>query len=145
MDKLSKKVAELTRAEWRELGFYYITNDSSEKWELYGSKDGFANFVSILRNFSRREQEYGEHEHLLPHWYLTLTFEPSANITKRGISGKKDDFDKLASYLESLLECSTAGTLIKLHECFEAVCYSMHLHVQAELFDPAILDPQLQS
>ena len=40
--------------EWRELGFYYELEESSNKneWKFYGSKDGLQNFVKILECYT---------------------------------------------------------------------------------------------
>lgn len=144
MDKLSGKAAELTRAEWRELGFYYVSHDGEQKWELHGSKSGLFNLSELLRNFANDNREYGDHEHLLPHWYFTLTASDAFAIDARGISGTPEQLRNFATYFNGkVLSSANSSTVCVSKEIFNTD-YSIEFTVHGDNFDPSSKDPQLQ-
>lgn len=145
MNKLSGKVADLTRQEWQELGFFYDIDEDDSRWDLHGSKSGLLNLPKEIRAFTNKSEVYGEHEHLLPHWYLTISYDEVADINKRGIQGKKADLLALADYLEKTISSSTEKSTIEAHLCITPTNFKMLLHVHGDSFDPSSLDPQLQS
>lgn len=144
MEKLSEKGAEITRTEWRELGFFYESNEELKRWDLYGSKAGLGNLVKLLNQFALREESNGEHEHLGPHWYFTLTSSSSPMLDKRGVWGSPKDFKKLAKLIDSELSLYSVGECIEISDkfCGEAE-FCIALHIKGEAFDSASLDQQL--
>lgn len=145
MEKLSGKVAEMTALEWKELGFFYSSDDVKKRWDLYGSLSGLAKLSEELSNFIKRDEKFGEHEHLLPHWYLTIEYDEAPDISKRGIVGRKHDLLKLRDYLNSISNNLSPQSCISIHSCFEKTSYEMYFHIENDDFDPSSMDWQLQS
>ncbi|TKB45295.1 Imm32 family immunity protein [Thalassotalea mangrovi] len=144
MDKLSGKLAELTSNEWRELGFFYTINETQSEWVLTGSKLGLKNFSDLLHQFSLKEESHGDHFHIEPHWYLTLTSSDEPMIDKRGVWGRPSDFSALAKLISDKLEISSPNDSIVIkNEYAPKAEYSLVIHVKKQDFDPATLDPQL--
>ena len=143
MNELSPKLAEMTREEWRELGFYYIIDNDSKAWNLYGSIDGLSNFITEILKFTERYEVKGEHEHLLPHWYLTLQYDDGFDICRRGLLASKTEFLIFIDILRLRLEEAEVGEIIGLHNHVKSTSYQMYLHIKGADFDPSILDPQL--
>ena len=145
MEKLSGKVADMTAEEWKELGFFYSSDDDMKRWDLNGSLSGVARLSEELNNFSERDEVFGEHEHLLPHWYLTIEYDEVPDINKRGIVGRKLDLLKLRDYLISIPDNLSSQACFSIHSCFEKTTYEMYFHIENEDFDPSSMDWQLQS
>ena len=110
MNKLSGKAAELTRQEWRDLGFYYISSTEQQKWILHGSKVGLLNLCKLVEEFAAKNHPLGEHDHLLPHWYLTLTSCDTFSINSRGISGTPKQLNEFAKIFTKSVQNSSKGT-----------------------------------
>lgn len=146
MEKLSGRVAEMTRQEWRDFGVYYISDDKAQEWHLHGSAAGLVGLAETLERYARgpNRADQSEHEHLGPHWYLTLTTWPEPRLDGRGIWGQPHDFKRLADILRSTLGSSSPGQTHRIREQFaSSTQYSLVLHVESDSFDPASLDPQL--
>ena len=145
MEKLKGKVAKLTVEEWKELGFFYSSDDDKKRWDLYGSLSGVARLSEKLNSFLERDEKFGEHEHFLPHWYLTIEYDETPDIKKRGILGRKLDFLKLRDYLNSISNNFSSQSCVSIHDCFEETSYEMFFHIEDDDFDPSSMDWQLQS
>src|SRR5690606_3316522 len=148
MERLSGPAAEMTRQEWREFGFYYISNDEKREWHLYGSISGLRGLVDALSRYAAnpRNADQAEHEHLGPHFYLTLTTWPEPRLDGRGIWGQPRDFERLAHLLRETLDVATAGQTSVIREHYTPSAeYALTLHIQPTSFDPSSLDPQLDA
>lgn len=145
MKKLSGKVAEMTREEWRGLGFFYSSDDNEKRWDLYGSQSGIARLTEEISTFISRDEIFGKHEHLLPHWYLTIEYDEVPDINKRGIVGRKVDLLKVREYLNSLQNNALTQSCVAIHSCFDQTTYKMYFHIEQDDFDPSSMDWQLQS
>ena len=146
MEKLSGRVAEMTRQEWRDFGVYYISDDEERAWHLHGSKDRLLHFADLLDRYSANPARaaVSEHEHLGPHWYLTLTTHPEARLDGRGIWGQPTDFERLARLLRNAVGQATPGQACRIREQYVPNAeYDLILHVESDSFDPSSLDPQL--
>ena len=146
MEKLSGRVAEMTRQEWREFGVYYISDDEAREWHLHGSASGLVRLAEALQRYAGDPNHAApfEHVHLGPHCYLTVTTWPEPRLDSRGIWGQLHDFERLAGTLRNLLVSSSPGQTHYIREQFVSSAeYSIVLHVESESFDPASLDPQL--
>lgn len=143
MKKLSPKLQEMTKEEWRELGFYYISDDDKGRWDLHGSVNGLSNLISLIESFLAQDEVLGKHEHLLPHWYLTFEFTKAGDVSKRGLVGSKRDFQALNSFLRKQFEEAQKGDVIDLHRFYQSPSYKMFLHIHGDSFDPSSMDPQL--
>lgn len=146
MERLSKQAAEQTRQAWRDFGLFYASNTSSRSWHLHGSRAGLLGFADLLDAFAAKYAGHddSEHEHLGPHMYLTLTAWPTARLDQRGIWGTSPDFRRLAGHLRGILATAQPGDVPVVREsCTPSAEYALCLHVKADRFDPASLDPQL--
>ncbi|MBT1449790.1 hypothetical protein KJ365_02775 [Glaciecola sp. XM2] len=143
MNKLSDKIADLTREEWKNLGFYYISDQANEKWELHGSRTGLSNLCNLLRKFASENREYGDHEHLMPHWYLTFTSLEDFSINKRDIGGKPEQLMRFANFFEKeVSDCRQGATVTVPKDAFNTD-YEITFTVHRDNFDPSSKDPQL--
>lgn len=143
MDKLSGKAAELTRQEWRDLGFHYVSNTEKQKWILHGSKSGLLNLCKLIEEFAARILQFGEHEHLMPHWYLTLTSSDSFSINSRGISGTPEQLNQFSKIFSQSVQASDLEITSCLpKEVFDSE-YAIEYTVHGESYDPSSQDPQL--
>ena len=145
MEKLSGKVADMTRNEWKELGFFYYSDDSEKRWDLYGSQSGIVRLSEEISDFISRDEIFGEHQHLLPHWYLTIEYDEVPDINKRGIVGRKVDLLKVRDFLNSAQNNSSPRSCVAIHSCFDQTTYKMYFHIEQDDFDPSSMDWQLQS
>ncbi|WP_423201100.1 Imm32 family immunity protein [Corticibacter populi] len=146
MEKLSEPLAERTRQEWRDFGFYYISDAEALEWHLHGSKSGLLGLAEALDSYAGNSSNAvpSEHEHLGPHWYFTLTTWPESRLDGRGIWGQPRDFERLASLLREILDVATTGhTYIIRDQYVPSAEYALVLHIQQDSFDPASMDPQL--
>jgi hypothetical protein len=140
----SAEINEVTRREWRELGFFYDCIDSAKEWRIVGSKEQLRRFGKILRDYvaDSRNQVISEHEHYGPYMYLEVGTWTSAEITDHWIAGPLDKLLELAEAIESRIEKANVGDEIKLRDTFSPSSpYELVLEVKAESFDPALADP----
>lgn len=99
---MSGKIKELTKQEWRELGFYYERDDDEKLWKFVASKNEISLFVSLLNAFSNEFKELTEfeHEHYGPYFYLKIMLLDCPGINKNCIYGSYSDMIKLANLIE---------------------------------------------
>ena len=143
MNKLSGNAADLTRAEWCELGFYYVSLEGEKKWELHGSKHGLLKLCALVNKFADENREYGDHQHLLPHWYLALTAIDSFTIDERGIGGTPEQLRNFANFFQNKVFSAKVGSTDSVSKETFSTDYSIEYTVQGDNFDPSSQDPQL--
>jgi hypothetical protein len=146
MENLSALVAQATRREWRELGFYYLCNEQEQAWHLHGSRAGLLTFADRLEDYARSSahSQPSEHEHLGPYFYLTLTTWPESLIDDRGVWGSSADFQRLATMIREACRSAASRQTYRIRERYTAdAAYALLLHFHPDAFDPASLDPQL--
>lgn len=146
MEKLSPGAAQDTREEWRDLGYYYVSDDVAKEWHLHGSAPGLLGFVRSLESYAANPANaaVSEHEHLGPHMYLVLCTSPTAKLNGSGIFGQSSDMLRLAHLVRAGLSTSAPGQVLRVREQFTPSAeYTLCLHVHKHTFDPASLDPQL--
>jgi hypothetical protein len=146
MEKLSPKAAEMTRREWQALGFFYVSDNVSKKWQLTGSKSGLIGFANSLEAYASDPNlaRKSEHEHFGPHMYLKVMTWPDAGIDGKSIRGTQEDIRKLATLIKEKLSVAQPGEEVTLGaEYVEESEYKLVLRVRDESFDPATEDPQL--
>lgn len=146
MEPLSALAAEATRQDWRELGFFYMSDELGQVWHLHGSRAGLRKFADRLDNYARASHVAlnGGHEHLGPHCYLTLTTWLHADVDRTGIRGQACDFERMASLVRDACASIEPGQTSRVREQFATkAAYALILHAHADGFDPAGLDPQL--
>ena len=146
MDILSPKAAEMTRREWRDLGFFYFSDDDVKEWQLTGSKEGLLRFADSLDAYATDPQfaAQSEHDHFGPHMYLKVMTWPDAGIDGRSIHGTQEDIQRLAVLVRQKLSAAHAGEVVSVGSEYVADAeYKIVFRVKEDGFDPASEDPQL--
>jgi hypothetical protein len=146
MNRLSQNTIEVTRREWRELGFFYLCDDNARRWRLTGSVQGLLRFAEIAEEYStnRSFAPVSEHEHIGPHMYLELMTSDKPGIDGHSIHGSQQDIARLAKLVRAKLQAAKPGDQIVISAEYDpAVEYSVVLDVRDDSYDPASEDPQL--
>lgn len=146
MEPLSALAAESTRRDWRELGFFYLSDYFGQVWHLHGSLEGLGKFADRLESYAHSSDAALNrgHDHLGPHCYLALTAWTHADIDKSGIRGQACDFERMAGLVRDACASVEPGQTLRVREQFGTqTAYALILHVHADEFDPASLDPLL--
>jgi hypothetical protein len=142
-----ENLKDATRAEWRELGFYYTQDDQPRSaWRIVGSPAGLANFGAMLVDYVSRPSnaELSEHEHWGPYSYLKVMTSKAAGIDAESIQGTLDDLRRLAGLVASAVRDAKPGEVIALGRAYVGVpSYELVLEVRSADFDPASADPEL--
>jgi hypothetical protein len=144
----SEKVNQITRDEWRELGFFYDFDEKSSRWLLMGSRTGLLKFRDLLIEYANnpRNDSLSEHDHYGPYMYLELMTWDKAEITEHAICGRLPDFRRLAEIVEKKLNLCSVGDRFKVDAAYaENNKAVLEFEIREEDFDPASADPQLQS
>jgi hypothetical protein len=139
----SPEINEITRREWRELGFFYDRDDLAKEWKLSGSKSGLRSFAATLKRYAEdpRNELVSEHEHLGPYMYLEVGTWASPEITEHWIAGPLPELYKVALAIEAWLDSASVGERISLRSTFAPLSpYEFVLEVHADSFDPATAD-----
>ena len=139
----TEKVNEITRLEWRELGFFYDRNTESKEWRVVGSARGLLSFLQELRNYALNpgNAALSEHIHLGPYMYLKIGTWSKPEITDDWIAGPPESFLELAAVAENLIPMARIGQVFKLREVFAPSSqYELLLEVANDEFDPARAD-----
>ena len=147
MKHLSPKLAEQTRQEWREFGFFYSIDDERKEWQLTGSRAGLLKFVAMLLGYASnsRNDVLSEHDHLGPHMYLELMTWSEPGIDGHSIHGTLPDIARLAQLVEAKLAKASPGDSFGVREEYApGAGYSLILRVKEDGFDTSTEDPQLE-
>ena len=142
----SEATNQATRAEWRELGFFYELKSSPACWRIVGSIEGLSNFPLILHLYTQdsRNQTLSEHAHYGPYMYLKVETAESPEIDNRSIRGSLSDLLRLRNLVaEHLQQAQRGGSFVVGHEYSELVTHPLHFEVREDDFDPASADSQL--
>ena len=137
----------VTRREWRELGFFYDCDDNAPRWRLVGSYAGLLKFAEILDAYASnsRNKPLSEHEHYGPYFYLKLMTWEEPEITNSAICGTLADFQRLATMIREKLSSSIAGSIFVLSDEYVAGSGTIEFDVREDGFDPAGADPLLSN
>jgi hypothetical protein len=143
--KLSGSVAELTRAEWRELGFFYDRDDQAKEWRLTGSRQGLLAFATLLEDYSSdpRNVTLSEHDHFGPHMYLEVMTSHEPGLDDHAISGSLPDLARLGRLVRDAVTSAPSRPIVINRQYAPSAEYSLVLNVREDGFDPASMDPQL--
>jgi hypothetical protein len=103
--KLSDATNRATRREWRELGFFYDSDDEARAWRLTGSRAGLLRFRDALRSYVANPTNAleSEHQHYGPYMYLKIATLPNTGFDKDSIHGSLSDLTRLANLVEARL------------------------------------------
>jgi hypothetical protein len=134
------------RSEWRELGFYYESDDQTKEWHFIGSRAGLLRFRDLLLQYvaDSRNEIKSEHEHYGSYSYLEVMTWSEPGMDGHSIHGSLDDLRRLAGIVERKLLSAQPGTIFRIAgEYTEAAEYALILLVREDDFDPAAADPGL--
>lgn len=137
---------EKLRSEWRELGFYYESDDQTKEWHFIGSRTGLLRFRDLLLQYvtDPRNEMKSEHEHYGPYSYLEIMTWSEPGMDGHSIHGSLDDLRRLAEIVEQKLLGAQPGTIVRIAgEYTVAAEYTLILFVREDAFDPAAADPGL--
>lgn len=146
---MTEKLKNITKEDWRKLGFYYERDDMNKKWILVGSKNGLDDFCIILDRYVENGENarIGEHEHIGPYGYLTIMTSKVFNVTSDYICGSLDDLKKLNMILKTEIKATQDQELptVKLIEdsFLHNNDYMIELRLMEYGYDPATADVQL--
>ena len=67
-------IIEDTKAEWRELGFFYDRNDQKKEWLFQGDREGLLKLADLFRRYGKNEKNRSlfEHDHYGPYMYFKV-------------------------------------------------------------------------
>jgi hypothetical protein len=140
----SPEVDDMTREDWRRLGFFYDVDEPALRWILRGSRNGLRGFAARLRAYAddARHARLGEHDHLGPYMYLKLMTADAADLTSSGIAGRLEDFRRLAELLQERVANAAVGDRVRLRSEFApSAHFELELCIEPDEFDPSSADP----
>jgi len=140
---MDPQIKQETRAEWRELGFFYDRDDGAKEWHLVGSRTGLGRFAQLLRAYAGHPGHAmkSEHEHYGPYMYLEIMTWPEAGMNDHSIHGPLDALERLASLVEVKIASLRPGEKAWLREEFAPEAdYTLVLNMRPDDFDPASAD-----
>jgi hypothetical protein len=143
---MDQRTQETTRAEWRELGFFYDRDDGANEWQIVGSRAGLSRFVSLLRSYvaDPRNAQESEHEHYGPYMYLEVMTWNEPGIDAHSIHGTVPQLAKLADLLDEKISMIQTGGRARIREEYApSSAYALVLERRDDAFDPATLDGNL--
>ncbi len=144
----SEATDEAMRRGWRELGFYYESDDEAKHWRFVGSRKGLAKFQKALLAYAADPRNDGdsEHEHYGPYMYLEVMTWREAGVDGHSIHGTTKDLKRLAGLIGDRLVSARPGDHFVIGpEYSPAPEYSMNFDVMEDDFDPASADPDLSA
>jgi len=143
----SEETNRATREEWRELGFYYVTEEEPPGWRFVGSSTGLERLVSLLDEYVRdsRKTTVSEHEHYGPYMYLKVQTSEAPEIDSHSIRGSLADLARLRDLIAGALRAHGPGQSFVIGpEYAESVTFPLRFQVREAGFDPAVADPELR-
>ena len=142
-EKMSnEKINQMTREEWRDLGFYYDQDET--KWIFVGSNSGLQNFCILLEKYAgnKKHNVISEHDHFGPYFYLKITTWDRPVITKDAIYGRLIDFMNLSAIIKGKLNQGKSPFVIDKEYSHENEL-TLLFEIKEDGFDPASIDPLL--
>jgi len=143
---MTQKAKEITKEDWRHLGFFYSTITEEKKWVLTGSPYGLKAFILILNAYVKdpTNKSEGEHIHIGPYGYLKVETRKERSIDKNRITGNSSDINELSKLIEKELIDINIGKRIKVGlQYIKNISYDLELDIREYGFDPATMDSQL--
>ena len=143
---MNADLREETRAEWRQLGFYYERDDVRKEWLLVGSRGGLQRFSQLLSDYAAdpRHDRLSEHEHYGPYLYLEVMTSVEAGVDAHSIHGPLPSIGALARLVEAKIHAMQPGARAPIGELFApSAAYALVLDLREDGFDPASLDSGL--
>lgn len=145
---LSERAKEVTCHEWRELGFYYDSDEEKKKWRVIGAKKGLHRFSELLRQYAKNKgnREISEHENFGPYSYLEIGTWNEPEITEHWIAGPLESLMMLAETIDEAVIKHEIGQSFSLRQAFSPSSpYDLELEIRSENFDPVSEDPNFSN
>lgn len=143
---MDNKLKNITKEEWRQLGYYYEIDEINKKWIIVGSLFGIRNFISQLNEYANnsKNSKISEHDHWGPYMYLKIMTNTDPVINKNCISGSLSDLKRLSEIIDKKLNDNLINTTLEIKEEYSKDCeYSIQFKIMEYGFDPATEDKQL--
>lgn len=140
-----ESVREITRLEWRQLGFHYARNEAGGEWVLTGSRSGLIRLAHILQEYCAdpANARESEHQHYGPYMFLKIMTWRTPGIDRDGIHGTRDDLGRLALLIEKRIAGADPGTDVVISEEYAPSEFRLRFAVREDGFDPASADELL--
>jgi len=143
---MSERLKNITKEDWRMLGFYYDRDDFTKKWIFIGSKNGLEQFAINIEKYAIniKNSQIGEHDHIGPYSYLKIMTSDTFKITKNSICGSLNNLLKLSEKIKEKIKESKENDVFAIDSQFCEECeYSLEFSVKEYGYDPALSDKQL--
>jgi hypothetical protein len=137
-------IDEMLRKEWRELGFYYETNQGKNEWLFVGSKKGLLNFIDCIDEHIEFQKGISDDSHFGPYSYLKLMTWDKPYIDLKLFAGRKGDFENLKKIYLQKIELTNVGDEFVINEEYSSHNSALlRVKVAGNDFDPVSLDSKL--
>jgi hypothetical protein len=143
---MSDNLKELTKEDWRKLGFYYDQDKKERHWHFVGSRDGLLKFATLLDKYCSKPKhaQISEHNHFGPYWYLKVVTMNECLIDENGIHGSIEDLRRLSSVVREVLNRAKPSDRIVIDKEYSNMNkFGIVLEVREDGFDPAREDREL--
>jgi hypothetical protein len=143
---MDERQKEYVRFDWRELGFYYGSDELLKERRLVGSREGLLRFAALLRRYvaDPRNAVKSEHEHYGPYMSLEVMTWPEAGMDDHAIQGPLTELERLAGLVERKLDGLQPGNEVRIREEFApSAAYALVLELRDDGFDPSSMDGTL--
>lgn len=140
----SNREEETTRAEWRNLGFFYDRDDASKIWRIVGSAAGLRKFADEIREYAQnpKNEATSAHRHFGPYMYLEIGTSHRPEITEHWIAGPLQSLAELATLVEEAATGAKVGDSVSLRHAFAPESdYDLAIELRRQGFDPSGEDP----
>jgi hypothetical protein len=137
-----------TRADWRELGFFYDVDHECRQWRLVGSRRGLLGFAQLLDRYvaDPANRLESEHEHYGPYMYLEVMTAKTPGIDGHSIHGTLADLTRLASITRTRISDTQPGQSVVIKDDYAVEAqYSLVLQLRPGDFDPSSADAAIAS
>ncbi len=141
-------IDEMLKREWRQLGFYYDTDDQSKEWRIFGDKKGITNLAKILTDYCHKMEnsQISEHIHLGPYSYLKIMTWNKPFVNTEVIAGTIEDLRKLSRLVLERLALANPGDTFSIDkEYSDENEAKIIVKVMNDNFNPVTMDEQLKA
>lgn len=137
-------IIEDTKAEWRELGFFYDRDEEKKEWLFRGDREGLLKLAELFRRYGKNEKNRSlfEHDHYGPYMYFkVITVFEEKGFNENAIYGDLEDIFQLGGIIEKRITKMKVGNVEALRsEYSPESTYEMKLILEADGFDPVSVD-----
>ena len=140
-------IEEMLRREWRELGVYYETDNTTKELKFYGDRKGIEIFSYVIKEYCDKRENFqvSERLYLGPYSYLLIMTSDRPFISTDVIAGTIGDLKKLSELIrEKLKKTKTEESFTIDNEFGDNNKAKITIKVMADKFDPVTMDAQLR-